>query len=85
MIADVLDGLVNVRLVDPFLQGQTAGFVRLPLPLGFRELRQTLVQQQPIFLGQLLDSLEDFLDGFTHGNTSEERGHSWLIDSRQFP
>jgi hypothetical protein len=84
-MACVLDGPVNGSLVNPFFEGQPTGFFRLALPRGFRELLQTLFQQQSIFFGKLLDSLEDFLDGFTHGSTSKGREPNWVFGSQQFP
>ncbi len=72
-MADAFNCLVNGRLINPFLLRQPAGLLRFALPFGFRKLREFLIEYQPIFLGQLLNSLEDFLNGFTHGNTSRGR------------
>ena len=54
------------------------GFFRLALPLRFRLLCQMFFQQQAMFRRQPLNAFENFVDGFTHGNTSNrERRRRW--------
>src|SRR5258708_4271354 len=67
-IANLFDGLINGRLIDAFFPREQTCLLRRALPLGFGLLRQMFVEQQAIFFGQMLNSLQNFLKGLAHGN-----------------
>jgi hypothetical protein len=62
-MSKLLDGAIDLRLVEAQRACPTTGFVRFAAPFGFGKFGQPLFQQQSIFLWQLLDAIQDFLDG----------------------
>jgi predicted nuclease of predicted toxin-antitoxin system len=69
-IAQVMDGLIDRRLIQAPFAGGPSRELGLALPLSLGDFGQPLFEEQAILFGELFDAAKYFTYGLTHLSTS---------------